>query len=346
MKLLAAAALIAALVPAVPTGPAGSGAAAGRAHPDAAPGDRTAAGPAAGPAARSADARVRRVDPQACAAPLDRLRRPDAHVRERNTLTPAESASVEQRLGQTLDGLGLSSLSHPDDQSTPSDLRAAGSISVPVYFHVLHDGSSGNVPPSVVKRQISVLNASYGGRYGGANTRVTFHLKKIDRTDKASWFDEPERYEGTYKPKLRKGGKGTLNLYSARIGGDLLGWSTFPWKYKSEPKMDGVTIHYGSMPGGPIDHFNRGFSATHEVGHWLGLYHTFQDGCGGQGDRVSDTPAERDPTNGCPSGKDTCPARGDDPVHNFMDYSYDTCMTSFTAGQGARMHKVWAAYRR
>ncbi|MEU6751152.1 zinc metalloprotease [Spirillospora sp. NPDC046719] len=325
MKLLAAAALITALVPAVPTGPAGAGATAGRAHPDA----------------------PRAAGPNACAAPSNaRLRRPDAHVRERNALTPSESASVEQRLGQTLRGLGLGAMDRPDDQSTPSDLRAAGKISVPVYFHVLHDGSTGNVPTSVVKRQISVLNASYGGRYGGANTRVTFHLKAISRSDKAAWFNEPERYEGTYKPKLRKGGKGTLNLYSARIGGDLLGWSTFPWKYKSEPKMDGVTIHYGSMPGGPIDNFNRGFSATHEVGHWLGLYHTFQDGCGGKGDRVSDTPAERDPTNGCPSGKDTCPAPGDDPVHNFMDYSYDTCMTSFTAGQGARMHKVWTAYRR
>ncbi|MER6812384.1 zinc metalloprotease [Spirillospora sp. NPDC000708] len=326
MKLLAAAALITALVPAVPTGPAGAGATAGRAHPDA----------------------PRAVGPNACAAAPSnaRLRRPDAHVRERNALTPSESASVEQRLGQALRGLGLGAMDRPDDQSTPTDLRAAGKISVPVYFHVLHDGSTGNVPTSVVKRQISVLNASYGGRYGGANTRVTFHLKAISRSDKAAWFNEPERYEGTYKPKLRKGGKGTLNLYSARIGGDLLGWSTFPWKYKSEPKMDGVTIHYGSMPGGPIDNFNRGFSATHEVGHWLGLYHTFQDGCGGKGDRVSDTPAERDPTNGCPSGKDTCPAPGDDPVHNFMDYSYDTCMTSFTAGQGARMHKVWTAYRR
>lgn len=342
MKLLAAAALIAALVPAVPTGPAGASATAGRAHPDAS----RAAAPARLAGSRAA-APAGPADPNACAAPSDaRLRRPGAHVRERNALTRAESASVEQRLGQALRSLGLGAMDRPDDQSAPSDLRAAGEISVPVYFHVLHDGSTGNVPTSVVKRQISVLNASYGGRYGGANTRVTFHLKAISRSDKAPWFNEPERYEGTYKPMLRKGGKGTLNLYSARIGGDLLGWSTFPWKYKSEPKMDGVTIHYGSMPGGPIDNFNRGFSATHEVGHWLGLYHTFQDGCGGKGDRVSDTPAERDPTNGCPSGKNTCPASGNDPVHNFMDYSYDTCMSSFTAGQGARMHKVWAAYRR
>lgn len=314
MKLLAATALIAAFVPAMPSGPA----------PDAA-------------AAR----------PDDCANASARLR-PGGHGEERNELTPAQAAGVEQRLNQILARLGLGPAHAPEaleGQSTGRDLRDVRQISIPVYFHVLHDGAEGNVSTATVRRQISTLNASYGGRNGGANTRVTFRLRAISRTGNAAWFNDPERYERTYKPRLHKGGKGTLNLYSARIGGDLLGWSTFPWKYKSEPKMDGVTIHYGSMPGGPIENFNKGFSATHEVGHWLGLYHTFQDGCGGKGDRVADTPAEREPTNGCPSGKDTCPSPGDDPVHNYMDYSYDTCMTSFTAGQGGRIHKVWRAYR-
>jgi hypothetical protein len=306
VKLLAATVLIAALVPAAPSGP-------------------TLRGPS-----------------DACAHPEARLRT-GGHGQERNDLTPAQAATVEQRLNQILDGLGVSP--GENDQSDGSDLRTAAQITVPVYFHVIHDGAKGNVSAAEVERQISTMNASYGGRNGGANTGVSFKLSEITRSDNAAWFQDPERYEGTYKPKLHRGGKGTLNLYSTYIGGDLLGWSTFPWKYKADPEMDGVTIHYGSMPGGEIEHFNKGFSATHEVGHWLGLYHTFQDGCGGQGDRVADTPAERDPSNGCPTGKDTCPAPGADPVHNYMDYSYDTCMTSFTAGQGARMHKVWKAYR-
>lgn len=307
MKLLAATVLLAALVPAAPSGPSAS--------------------PLRG---RGDD----------CAHPEARLRT-GAHGRERNDLTPAQAATVEQRLNELLDGLGLGR----DGQSDGADLRAAAQITVPVYFHVIHDGAKGNASTAEIKRQISTMNASYGGRNGGANTQVSFTLREISRSDNAAWFQDPERYEGTYKPQLHKGGKGTLNLYSTYIGGDLLGWSTFPWKYKADPKMDGVTIHYGSMPGGYIENFNKGFSATHEVGHWLGLYHTFQDGCSGKGDRVSDTPAERDPSNGCPSNKDTCPSPGADPVHNYMDYSYDTCMTSFTAGQGARMHKVWKAYR-
>ncbi|MFA1543289.1 zinc metalloprotease [Actinomadura monticuli] len=315
MKLLAATALLAALVPAAPSSLSGPSAALARGHA----GD--------------------------CAHPEARLRT-GAHGRDRNDLTPAQAATVERRLDRILDDLGPGQGSGRGGRTDGRALRsAAAQISVPVYFHVIHDGVKGNVSTEEVQRQISTMNASYGGRNGGADTQVSFVLREISRTDNATWFQDPERYEGTYKPQLRKGGKGTLNLYSTFIGGDLLGWSTFPWKYTADPQMDGVTIHYGSMPGGYIDNFNKGFSATHEVGHWLGLYHTFQDGCGGQGDRVADTPAERDPTNGCPTGKDTCTSPGADPVHNYMDYSYDTCMTSFTAGQGARMRKVWTAYR-
>ncbi|MFA1549083.1 zinc metalloprotease [Actinomadura chokoriensis] len=310
MKLLAAAVLLAALVPTVPSGPT--------------------AAPQRG---RAGD----------CTHPEARLRTGGRGM-ERNDLTPAQAATVEQRLNRVLDGLRLGGQG-ADAQSDGAGIRTAAQITVPVYFHVIHDGAKGNVSTEEVNRQISTMNASYGGGNGGADTQVSFELREISRSDNAAWFQDPERYEGTYKPQLHKGGKGTLNLYSTYIGGDLLGWSTFPWKYQADPQMDGVTIHYGSMPDGYIEHFNRGFSATHEVGHWLGLYHTFQDGCGGNGDRVADTPPERDPTNGCPTDKDTCPSPGTDPVHNYMDYSYDTCMTSFTAGQGTRMHEVWAAYR-
>ncbi|MEU5883679.1 zinc metalloprotease [Spirillospora sp. NPDC047279] len=277
-----------------------------------------------------------------CARPDARIRPGADHARERNELSATEVVNVERELNGLLGALGVKSA---PGETGRAKRRAPARVTIPVYFHVLHDGTRGNVPARTVQRQISVLNDGYGGRLGGADTRFTFSLRKITRTDNAAWYGDPEAYEETFKARLHRGGATTLNLYSADLGDELLGWSTFPWKYRNAPKMDGVVIHLGSMPGGSIERFNRGYSGTHEVGHWLGLYHPFQDGCASPGDRVSDTPPEREATNGCPESKDTCPAAGRDPVHNFMDYSWDSCMSEFTPGQGARMHKAWTAYR-
>lgn len=265
-----------------------------------------------------------------------RARRPadTSQARDRGELTRAQVVQIELELGTLL----------ADRHETASS--RVTSHEIPVYVHVLHSATKGNLPDTSINQQIAVLNATYGGKVGGADTGFSFSLKGITRSDDASWYGKPEEHETAFKTKLHQGGKNTLNLYTANLGDQLLGWATFPWKYAANPAMDGVVVHAGSVPGGPSSDFDKGYTTTHEVGHWLGLYHTFQNGCESPGDTVPDTPDEREPSNGCPDPvPNTCPSTGTDPVHNYMDYSRDNCMNQFTPGQADRMRKVWDVYR-
>ncbi len=231
--------------------------------------------------------------------------------------------------------------------------RGGGDITIPVYVHVITNNTGvGDVSETVIAQQISILNTAFAGQDapGGFNTSFRFQFVSTDRTANTAWWvslrDSPD--EVAMKTALRQGSADDLNLYIRDLPGDLLGYGGFPWWYAGAPHMDGPVIDYTGVPGGSNPNF-AGDLAVHEVGHWLGLYHTFQDGCSKKNDFVNDTPAQKNPTWGCPTGTvNTCTAGaypGNDPTMNFMDYTVDPCKYQFTTGQSARMDSNWTTYR-
>jgi len=229
---------------------------------------------------------------------------------------------------------------------------AAGAVSV--YFHVIQAGDTleqGNIPDSQITKQMEILNQGFN------TTGLTFTLANTTRSTNATWFQNPlseSVLEKEMKTALHQGDATTLNVYTVGNLTDpdpeeepLLGYATFPEEYKGNATLDGVVILYSTLPGGSEDQFNLGYTLVHETGHWVGLYHPFQGGCSSPNDDVDDTPAEESPTRGCPTTpRDSCPnLPGKDLIHNYMDYSDDECLNSFTAGQIERLKGQLAMFR-
>jgi len=265
--------------------------------------------------------------------------------------TPLNSTFTQRVCGTTIsdEKLAAAEAHFQTHKVTPSTFAAPAATTINVHFHVIMKDSTlagGNVPDSQIANQISVMNAGY------ANSGITWVLASTSRTTNSGWFTNvgPDTSQQTaMKSSLRTGGVKDLNVYTVGFasgaGAGLLGYSTFPSDYSSAPTDDGCVILFSSLPGGSSAPYDLGQTLTHEAGHWVGLYHTFQGGCSGSGDQVSDTPAEASSASGCPTGRDTCSSAGVDPIHNFMDYSDDSCMNQFTAGQVTRLRSQIATYR-
>ena len=272
-----------------------------------------------------------------------------------------EQARVEEKIGPFMRQLAQGGLlskaggasgnkGKPGGGTEPPPPSVTGGV-INVHFNVIHSGNTGKLSPQANNDQIDVLNTAYQGtdwsfQLGDPETGET----GVYYYDNPTWFTMGygTPLEKQVKSQLRRGSADDLNIYSANPGGGLLGWATFPSSYERDPLMDGVVLLYSSLPGGSAAPYNEGDTATHEVGHWLGLYHTFQGGCTGSGDSVSDTPAERSAAYGCPIGRDSCSGPkypGLDPITNFMDYTDDDCMDRFSEAQDARMDAMFSAYR-
>lgn len=261
--------------------------------------------------------------------------------------TPEMSEEDAQRVQDQVD---LFKTNYRMATGSDDSIRPPGSVVIQVRFHVINQGAgvaNGDIPQAWIDNQIAVLNAAFAGTAPGGvgfNTPFRFALAGVDRTTNAAWYlaGQGSPDEVAMKAALRLGDARVLNLYTNNAGGgQLLGWATLPSSYAGNPLYDGVVCLFQSLPGGSAAPYNLGDTATHEVGHWLGLFHTFQGGCNKttNGDFVWDTRPEGSQTFGCPANQRKCAniARGYDPIENFMDYTDDFCMYKFTAGQADRM---------
>jgi len=258
------------------------------------------------------------------------------------------SADEAARLDQQLRGSVTSAA-----RDTDRGRSRRGLVTVPTWVHVISTDTTvagGYVTDAQITAQLQVLNDSFAGTTDGAPTVFQFSLVGVTRTVNAEWAAmQPEtEVELRAKAALHRGGPETLNIYVVQTP-LLLGWAYLPDGEIENTPLDGVVVLDGSLPGGYAEPYNEGDTATHEVGHWLALLHTFENGCDRPGDGIVDTPYEAGPAFGCPLGRDSCPgsgvSSGADPVENFMDYSDDPCMHQFTGRQGVRMWGAWRRFR-
>ncbi|KAH8830204.1 metalloprotease [Flagelloscypha sp. PMI_526] len=229
-----------------------------------------------------------------------------------------------------------------------SSTRFSADAVIKVHFHIIYQKENykgGYIPPEQIAAQMVVLNTAFSLP---VHTGLYFEYGSTTYYKNATWFNYASQgysSQDEMKIKTRKGGKRTLNIWTVGFtGSGLLGRALFVYR----PWDDGIVVLFSSFPGGSTEYYNRGQTVTHEVGHWVGLYHTFQGGCDSPGDYVSDTPAEASPAFGCPKGRDTCTAPGEespDPIENFMDYTVDACMNQFTIGQANRTRVQLKTYR-
>ncbi|KAG8830270.1 hypothetical protein FRC17_005120 [Serendipita sp. 399] len=216
------------------------------------------------------------------------------------------------------------------------------SHNTPVW-HVIYSSTTWNggyLSDANIQESIKVLNKDFKGIF-------IFRLSRITRTLNADWFNNVRKksaQDKAMKAALRSGPQSTMNVYSVGNPG-ALGYSTMTDAWAIDRNSDGVVIRWNTVPGGAAP-YNLGRTLTHEAGHWVGLYHVFDDnGRCGDADMVADTPAQSTPTFGCPATKDSCAGGGIDSIHNYMDYTDDSCMTGWTAGQVTRMIKQCETYR-
>lgn len=249
-------------------------------------------------------------------------------------------------------------------EANPTARRTTAALTIPVVVHVLYNTTAQNVSDAQVQAQIDVLNQDFAKTNAdaslipaafaasAASTNIQFTLAKrtptgtattgiIHKQTKVSSWSSNDAVKNS-----KRGGDDAwdaskyLNLWVCNLGQGLLGYAQFPG---GSPATDGVVVLYSSLPGGTAKPYDKGRTATHEVGHWLNLRHIWGDASCGN-DYVSDTPTQQTSNYGCPSFPHVTCSNGTsgDMFMNYMDYTDDACMYMFSNGQASRMNALFA----
>jgi hypothetical protein len=241
-------------------------------------------------------------------------------------------------------------------------------IVIPVVVHILYFNEHDNISDAQVMSQLDVLNEDFRGKNPNRNEIPELFASlaadcgiefRLATTDPKGYMTTGinrkktgvQHFRGTNMKFSSLGGVDAwdtekyLNIWVCRMIGGVMGSSS---DTSSTPELDGVVISnacFGRI-GNLTANFNRGRTATHEIGHWLNLRHTWGDTYCGD-DYVDDTPRQAIPNKGCPKSNKQyhwvhCgDNRNIDMYMNFMDYTNDECMSMFTFGQRDRMRALF-----
>lgn len=235
-------------------------------------------------------------------------------------------------------------------------LLADGTIEIPVVFNVLYRTAAQNVSLAQLQSQIDVLNEDFSATNADYNLTSTYNSVKSGNIGVRFVLDAVNRRSTTKtswstNDAMKKSGQGIaptspttkLNIWVCNMGGGILGYAQFPGGPSS---TDGVVLDDNATgrTGTAAAPFNKGRTATHEVGHWLNLRHIWGDATCGN-DLVGDTPTHNTANYGCPPAGhlSTCAGTPVEMTMNYMDYTDDACMYMFSLGQRTRMLAVFAS---
>lgn len=260
------------------------------------------------------------------------------------TALPVSAETLQRSCGTPdLDPATVKWIEGMSRKITPEKL--AEEVQIPIVLHVVQAGRKGKVSDTQIATLVHNLNVAYSG------TPFSFYLFAVERVNNKAWYGNcspGSKNEKAMKKKLAWDPRFFVNVYTCQTNtpkDGTVGYATFPFFYPENSTMHGIVLHPLSMPGSGNPEIGvYGLTLAHEMGHYLGAYHTFQGGCA-DGDEVADTPAQAVPHFTCNVGADTCAGGGADDMFNFMNYTPDTCMDHFTAGQVQRMIALTSAFR-